>query len=89
MEKFDGGGGVDREGGVRAGTSANLCLWCRLGSCKPRGLHAARKLKNDRRENRWVRFRLEGYAGVMRARWARGWMARAVRVKMLGRDGPG
>ena len=25
-----------------------------MGSNKPRGLHAARKLRNDRRENRWV-----------------------------------
>jgi hypothetical protein len=25
-----------------------------MGSNKPRGLQAARKLRNDRRENRWV-----------------------------------
>lgn len=26
----------------------------RVGKCKPRGLHAARKLKNDRKEQRWA-----------------------------------
>ncbi|WAR61330.1 hypothetical protein PtB15_12B15 [Puccinia triticina] len=25
-----------------------------LGACKPRGLHAARKLRNQRRDNRWA-----------------------------------
>lgn len=25
-----------------------------IGSCKPRGLHAARKLRTDRRDNRWA-----------------------------------
>ncbi|EGG07431.1 uncharacterized protein MELLADRAFT_48126 [Melampsora larici-populina 98AG31] len=25
-----------------------------MGACKPRGLHAARKLRNQRRENRWA-----------------------------------
>ncbi|GAA5968869.1 hypothetical protein JCM3765_005821 [Sporobolomyces pararoseus] len=29
--------------------------WCEyIGSCKPRGLLAGRKLRNDRRENRWA-----------------------------------
>ena len=29
-----------------------------MGSNKPRGLQAARKLRNDRRENRWVSLHL-------------------------------
>lgn len=46
--------------------SINLCS---LGKCKPRGLHAARKLKTDRLVSRWAdkTFRKRGLGTVFKS----------------------
>lgn len=50
-----------------------------MGKCKPRGLHAARKLKTERRINRWadkaykkralgIQFKIQPFGGASHAK---------------------
>jgi hypothetical protein len=45
---------------VRSGLHTNrlIAIHIHIAANKPRGLQAARKLRNTRRDNRWVRFPL-------------------------------